>query len=116
MRVLLDTNIVIHREAATAVKQDIGILFNWLDRLHHAKCIHPLSVAEIQKHKDPKVVSTFEIKLKNYVDLKTEAPETPEIQKLRQTDQTDNSKNDTSFIKEVFAKRVDIAITEDRGI
>jgi len=116
MRILLDTNIVIHREAATAVKQDIGILFNWLDKLHHTKCIHPLSIAEIQKHKDRKVVATFEIKLKNYVDLKTEAPESPEIQKLRLTDKNDNDKNDTSFIKEVFAKRVDLAITEDRGI
>ena len=82
MRVLLDTNIIIHREASTVVNEDIGILFNWLDRLRHEKCIHPLSLAEIHKHKDPKVVATFEAKLKNYVELKTEAPETPEIQKL----------------------------------
>ena len=30
MRALLDTNIVIHREATTAVNQDIGTLFKWL--------------------------------------------------------------------------------------
>ena len=53
MRVLLDTNIIIHREASTVVKEEIGVLFNWLDRLHHAKCVHPLTIAEIGKHERP---------------------------------------------------------------
>lgn len=116
MRTLLDTNIIIHREASTVVKEEIGVLFNWLDRLHHAKCIHPLTIDEIRKHKDKKIVATFDIKLKNYVELKTEAPESIEIQKLRQDDKNENDKNDTSLIKEVFAKRVDCLITEDRRI
>jgi hypothetical protein len=47
MRVLLDTNIIIHREASTVVRENIGVLFNWLDRLHYP-CIHPLSIAEIR--------------------------------------------------------------------
>jgi predicted nucleic acid-binding protein len=116
MKVLLDTNIVIHREASSVVKEEIGVLFNWLDRLHCVKCIHPLSAAEIRTHKDPRVVATFDIKLRNYVELKTEAPETVEIQKLRQSDRDDNDANDTSLIKEVVANRVDALITEDRGI
>jgi predicted nucleic acid-binding protein len=116
MRILLDTNIIIHREAGTVVNEDIGVLFNWLDRLHYEKCIHPLTVAEIAKHKDRKVVATFDIKLKNYVELKTEAPESSEIQKLRQNDKNENDANDTSLLKEVFAKRVDCLITEDRRI
>jgi predicted nucleic acid-binding protein len=116
MRVLLDTNIIIHREAGTVVKEDIGILFNWIDSLHYAKCIHPVTVSEIRKHKDPKVVATFEIKLQNYVELKTEAPDSPEIARLRQDDNDENDKNDTSIIREVFARRVDCLITEDRRI
>ncbi len=116
MRVLLDTNIIIHREASTVVKEEIGVLFNWLDRLHHSKCIHPLTITEIGKHKDRKVVATFDIKLKNYIDLKTEAPESAEIQQLRQNDKNENDANDTSLIKEVFGKRVDCLITEDRRI
>jgi predicted nucleic acid-binding protein len=116
MRVLLDTNIIIHREASTVVKEDIGVLFNWFDRLHYSKCIHPLTISEIKKHKDPKVVATFEIKLKNYIELMTEAPESAEIQKVRQTDISENDSNDTSLLKEVFAKRVDCLITEDRRI
>lgn len=116
MRVLLDTNIVIHREASVVVVEEIGTLFNWLDRLGCAKCIHPLTIAEIGKHKDKKVVATFTAKLKNYVELKTEAPESPAIQSLRLEDKNENDKNDTSLLKEVFANRVDLIITEDRGI
>lgn len=116
MRVLLDTNIIIHREASTVIRPDIGTLFNWLDRLHFTKCIHPLTIQEIRKHKDPKVVSTFEIKLKSYEELRTLAPESPEIEAIRKRDADDNSKNDTTLIKEVFARRVNALITEDRNL
>jgi hypothetical protein len=107
---------VIHREAGTVVEEDIGVLFNWLDRLHYEKCIHPLTVSEIQKHKDPRVVATFGIKLKSYVELKTEAPDSADILRIRQDDKNENDKNDTSILREVFAKRVDCLITEDRRI
>jgi predicted nucleic acid-binding protein len=116
MRVLLDTNIIVHREASTVVKQQIGTLFRWLDRLHYTKCVHPLSVKEIRKHRDPNVVATFEIKLSSYTILRTQAPQSPEIAALRALDATENSRNDTSLLNEVFAGRVDILVTEDRGI
>lgn len=117
MRILLDTNIIIHREASKVANQDIGILFNWLDRLHHEKCVHPLSIREIRKHHDKTVVSTFEAKIKNYNILKTEAPETPQIEQIRSIyDKTENDSIDTSLLKEVFCKRVDLLITEDRNI
>lgn len=116
MRVLLDTNIIVHREASTVVRKEIGILFNWLDRLHYTKCIHPLSINEIETHQDPKVVATFKIKLANYTLLKTLAPESATVQQLRLHDKDKNAQNDTSLLNEVFAKRVDFLITEDRGI
>ena len=116
MKVLLDTNIIVHREASTVVNQQIGIFFKWLDQLHYSKCIHPLSIAEIRKHKDPKVVSTFEIKLASYAQLRTQAPEVPEIAAIRRSDPNDNAKNDTSLLSEVFGGRVDMLISEDRGI
>ncbi len=50
MKVLLDTNIIIHREAANVVRSDIGISFRWLDELHYGKYIHPLTIEEISKH------------------------------------------------------------------
>jgi hypothetical protein len=33
MKALLDTNIIIHREANRVINSDIGYLFKWLDRL-----------------------------------------------------------------------------------
>ena len=116
MKVLLDTNIIVHREASTVVVQQIGVLFQWLDRLHYTKCIHPLSIEEIRKHKDPRVVSTFEIKLSSYAELRTQAPDVPEICALRRLDTTENAQNDTSLLSELFAGRVDILISEDRGV
>ena len=55
MKVLLDTTTIIHREASTIFNEDIGNLFRWLDKLHYEKCIHPLTLEEIKKHKDKKV-------------------------------------------------------------
>ncbi len=116
MRVLLDTNVLIHREARTVVRDDIGTLFHWLDELKHDKCIHPDSVAEVKKHADPGVVHTLGVKLGSYRPLKTRAPDTPEVAKLRAEDSLPNDAIDTSLLAEVAADRVDILITEDRGI
>lgn len=117
MRILLDTNIIIHREAATIFNRDIGVLFNWLDKLHYSKCVHPTSIEEIKKHKDPKVVSTMAIKIANYHALKTEATLSPEVQEIsRKYDINENDINDTKILNEVYADRVDFLITEDRKI
>ncbi len=116
MRVLLDTNILIHREARTVVREDIGTLFRWLDRLRYDKCVHPASLDEICKHSNPDVVRTFQAKLGSYVLLRTLAPDTSGIAALRLRDQSDNDTNDTSLLAELVAGRVDLLITEDRGI
>lgn len=84
MRILLDTNIIIHREAGTVVNKDIGILFRWIDNLHYTKCVHPVTVNEISKYKDPKTLRSFNIKLDNYNVLKTEAPLNRDLERVSQ--------------------------------
>jgi predicted nucleic acid-binding protein len=116
MRVLLDTNILIHREARTVVRDDIGTLFRWLDELKFIKCVHPGSLDEIKKHADAEVVRTLNIKLGSYQTLKTLAPDTLEVANLRVNDRTGNDSLDTSLVAELAAGRVDALITEDRGI
>ncbi|MGS2741548.1 hypothetical protein [Sinomicrobium sp. M5D2P17] len=116
MRLLIDTNILIHREASQVHNEDIGLLFNWIDRLRYEKCVHPLSKEEIKNHKDAEVVKTMMIKIENYNILKTESTETDKITQLRKVDITRNDFIDTSIIKEVYNDRVDYLITEDRGI
>ena len=56
MKALLDTNIIIHREASKVINQDIGILYRWLERGKYTKCIHSLTIKEIENHKDKQIV------------------------------------------------------------
>ena len=116
MRVLLDTNILIHREARTVIRDDIGPLFRWLDRLQFQKVIHPDSLIELERHADPAVVRTLKLKLRSYPVLKTRAPETAQVRSLRAHDITENDRVDTSLLAEVVAERVQFLVTEDRPI
>ena len=92
MRILLDTNIVIHRELATVVNEDIGV--GWLDSLHYTKCVHPVTAEEIGKHKYQQVLRTIKTKLENYSVLKTLSPVRSEVRILAQLDHSENDRND----------------------
>lgn len=116
MKVLLDTNILIHREAASVIRDDIGELFRWLDQIGAEKYVHPHSIDEIRKHQDPQLVKSFEIKLSSYNVFKTLTNDPPNLKKLRESDISNNDIIDTNLLCEVANNRVDFLITEDRGI
>lgn len=117
MRVLLDTNIIIHREANRVIKPEIGTLFFWLDKLHMEKCIHPLTLDELKKHSDANIVRVMTIKAGNYIVLKTVAPLHDEVKKVSAAiDKTENDSGDTALLNEVYNHRVDMLISEDKKI
>jgi len=117
MKALLDTNIIIHREAGKVVNQDIGILFRWLDRVKYAKCIHPVTIAEIEKNPNKDTVKAFLIKLSSYEQINIPTPLQQDVRKVsEEIDTNENDKNDTRLLNEVFVGRVDILITEDKKI
>jgi hypothetical protein len=117
MKVLLDTNIIIHREASKLSNNDIGILFNWLDKLHCTKCVHPLTADELKRNINPDTVKTMQVKLANYQVLKTEAPLSDRVKKVSASvDTVPNDFEDTKLINEVFNNRVDVLISEDKKI
>src|SRR5688572_33168143 len=117
MKALLDTNIIIHREAGRVVIQDIGSLFRWLDRAKYIKCIHPITIEEIEKNGNKETVKSFRAKLDSYEKIEIPTPIREEIRKLSsEMDNNDNDKNDSRLLNEVFAGRVDILITEDKKI
>lgn len=97
MRVLLDTNIIIQREADKIRNPDIGILFHWLDKLKINKCVHPLTLEELKTHLDPVTVRSMGIKISNYIALKTKAPFTGEIKRI--SDEIDKNENDITDSK-----------------
>jgi predicted nucleic acid-binding protein len=117
MKVLLDTNIIIHREADKIYKLDIGQLFYWLDKLKFEKYIHPLTITELNRYKDPNSLKSMNIKVESYNQLKHQAPLGKTIKKVsQQVDKTPNDLHDTQILNEVYENRVDILISEDKKI
>lgn len=117
MKVLLDTNIIIHREANKISNLDIGLLFNWLDRLKYDKYIHPLTIEELNRYNDQNSLKIMNIKIESYNQLKYQAPFGDAIiQVSKQVDKQPNDLNDTQILNEVFENRVDILISEDKKI
>ena len=117
MKALLDTNIIIHREANKIVSQDIGILYRWLERGKYTKCIHSITINEIKKNPNKETVDTFLVKMDNYEVIEIPSPLQPEVKAVSdKIDVTENDKNDSLLLNEVFVGRVDILITEDKKI
>lgn len=117
MRALLDTNIVIHREASRILNVDIGVLFRWLDKGKYIKCVHPVTVKEIKKNSNQETVNTLGVKLASYEILKTVTPLRPEVLAISdKIDVNENDKNDTILLNEVYSERIEFLITEDKKI
>src|SRR5690625_7994263 len=109
MRVLLDTNILIHRETGFPISDDIGRLFYWLDKTKAEKIIHPKSKWESEQYSDENVKKSFSIKLENYSLLKITIP-LDEIIKSEITHQDKSVNNEIVKILlfEVFRVRYDM--------
>lgn len=114
---LLDTNIVIHRESVRVLHEEIGVLFRWLDTLRYSKYIHPITVQEINRLKKIDLRTLMNVKLEAYHIIQVHSPIHPDVQRVSSAlDKTDNDKNDTVLLNELYLDRVDLLITEDRKI
>lgn len=117
IKVLLDTNIIIHREANKIIEYDIGQLFNWIDKLHYEKYIHPITISEIESYKNKQVVETFSTKLDSYNQIKHQISFSTEVQDVSDKfDFNQNDINDTHLLNEIFEGRIDLLITQDKKI
>ena len=115
MRALLDTNDIIHRENTKATSFTIGKLFYWLDKLRYEKLIHPYSIAELRKYRNPQMQSLYDAKIDAYTEMRCIAPQTAEFTALlSDTPKTANDQIDNQLLCELYCKRADILITEDR--
>nr|WP_319272004.1 PIN domain-containing protein [uncultured Draconibacterium sp.] len=117
MKVLLDTNIIIHREAHRIVENDIGQLFNWMDKLHYEKYIHPITISEIKRFQDKQIVETFEVKLDSYNHIKHPLDFSSTVQSTSdEIDVNINDINDTHLLNEIYEGRIDILISQDKKL
>ena len=117
LRVLLDTNIIVHRETKDPTKEEIGKLFWWIDKIKYEKYIHQVTIDEISLHQNAHTRKAFLTKTQSYNKLQTQAPLRNDVLNIaKKYDSTDSDKNDTVLINEVAADRVDSLITEDTKI
>lgn len=117
MKLLLDTNIFLHRESKDPINRDIGKLFSWIDKVGYQKCIHQITIDEIQKIQDIKVRDAFLVKLDSYHRLPTVAPIQSAVHQISEKwDTTQNDLNDTTLLNEIYVGRADFLLTEDRKI
>lgn len=117
MKALLDTNIIIHREANRVLNENIGKLYYWLEKLNYKKCVHKLSIEEIDKYKGEEIRRAFGAKLKNYSIIENSVPMDSAVEQVgKEYDVTDNDVIDTKLLNELYVGRVDLFITEDAKI
>lgn len=117
MKILLDTNIIIHREASKLTRKDIGVLFLWLDKLKYEKLIHPVTVQELEKLKNSTTAETMAAKIASYLLIRNPSPLDPALDALsKKMDSNENDRNDTLILNEVVNERVELLITEDKKI
>ncbi len=64
MKALLDTNIIIHRETPNVRNLSIGTLFKWLDKAKFVKCVHKVTVNELNKNSNLETKRSFNAKFK----------------------------------------------------
>lgn len=117
MKALLDTDIIMRHEASRTISRDIDTLFKWLDKGKYTKCIHPITVEEINNNASKDTTHAFNIKLDSYEKLRVVAPLNDQVKAVAHSGYaTAKDKNDTLLLDEVFSDRVDLLITEDKNI
>ena len=106
MRILLDTNIVIHRENKKVSNYSIGHLFRWIDRLKYDKIIHPYSKSELQKYNDLETQEALSVKLDSYGVLKTvRQPDKEFLSLIDQPEKNDNDHIDNCLLYNMLSRK-----------
>lgn len=116
-RVLLDTNIIIHREGYNNVTFEVASLYKWLDKLNSIKLIHPKTRDEINKYKDVNTRKSIDIKLDSYETLIPNKIEDPFFNDVVSSFSNDeNSIIDNEILYQVYDGLSDLLITNDNKI
>lgn len=115
--VLLDTNIVVHRESSNNIAYEVIQLYKSLDKLKANKFVLEDIKDEIRKHKDKAVVANMLGKLEAYNCLEPTVIEDKDfINVVSKHPNDENSQIDNKFLYQVYKGLVDYLITDDKGI
>ena len=112
--VLLDTNIVVHRESSNNIAYEVIQLYKSLDKLKANKFVIE---DEIKKHKDKEVVANMLGKLEAYNYLvPMPIDDIDFVNIISKYSNDENSQIDNKFLYQVYKGLVDYLITDDKGI
>ena len=115
--VLLDTNIVIHRESSNNIAYEVIQLYKSLDKLKANKFILEDIKDEIKKYKDTNTVNNMLAKMEAYNCLQSKTVNDPFFEEVvSKYSSNENSQIDNKFLYQVYKGCVDYLITDDRGI
>lgn len=116
-RVLLDTNIIIHREGYNNVTFEVANLYKWLDKLKSKKLIYPKTKDEIKKYQDANARKSITIKLDSYEELIPNAINDDFFNSVVLSFSQDvNSLIDNEILYQVYDGLSDLLITNDTKI
>lgn len=115
--ILLDTNIVIHRESGNNIAYEVIQLYKSLDKLKANKYVLDDIKEEIKKYKDKIVVDNMLAKLEAYNDLESSEIDDQYFTKVvLKYSSNINSQIDNKFLYQIYKGKVDYLITDDKGI
>jgi predicted RNA-binding protein with PUA-like domain/rRNA-processing protein FCF1 len=118
MRILLDTNIFIAREADRVISSDLTSLLGIFNKLKTECLVHPLSITELKNDKDEKRREINLSKIRTYQVL--ENPPNPETDRNYVSSigepRSDHDRIDNAILFCIYRNAVDFLITEDREI
>ncbi len=115
--VLLDTNIVIHRESSNNVAYEVMQLYKLLDSLKVTKYVHEDIKKELSKYKNESIKNVMLTKIDAYNILNSLTIDDAFFESVvNQYSKNDNSEIDNKFLYQIYKGKVDYFITEDRAL
>lgn len=119
MDLLLDTNILIHRESDDVVPESLRKLERSLNKAGHRLLVHPLSMREIRQDPDDDRRAKAESRVETYEQLSYPSTPGESDSEFRETipEASDfNGLVDNMLLFAVYVGRVDFLITQDKQI
>lgn len=118
MRVLLDTNIFIHRENDQIISHDLQQLLFVLNKLKTELLIHPLSLEEIRRDQDTRRQAVMLSKVGAYplLEMPPAPEEDPKFFNIIEHKDEVHDLVDNHILCAVHRDAVDFLVTEDRDI
>lgn len=120
MDVLVDTNILIHRESDDIVPEDLRILEREINEEGHRILVHPASVNEIRQDPDTERRERAESRVETYPELtyppSPSASDTEFRDAIPEAPADSNDRVDNMLMFAVYDGAVDYLITQDKGM